>query len=36
VEQIENRVLGIEDKIQELDQSVKVDEKVLRKYEWNM
>jgi hypothetical protein len=36
VEQIENRVSGMEDKIEELDQTVKDRERMLRKYEWNM
>jgi uncharacterized coiled-coil protein SlyX len=36
VEQAENRVSGTEDKIEELNQTVKNHEKMLRKYEWNM
>jgi hypothetical protein len=35
VEQIENRVSGTEDKVEELDQTVKDQDKMLRKYEWN-
>jgi uncharacterized coiled-coil protein SlyX len=36
VEQLENRVSGTEDKVEELDQTVKYHEKMLRKYDWNM
>jgi ferritin-like metal-binding protein YciE len=36
VEQIEKRVSGTKDKVEELDQTVKDHEKMLRKYEWNM
>jgi hypothetical protein len=36
VEQVENRVLGTEDKVEELDQTVKDHERILRKYKWNM
>jgi uncharacterized coiled-coil protein SlyX len=36
VELVESRVSGMEDKIEELYQSVKDHEKLLRKYEWNM
>jgi hypothetical protein len=36
VEQIENRVSGMEDKVEELDQTVKDHERMLRKYKWNM
>jgi DNA-binding protein H-NS len=36
VEQVENRVSGTEDKVEELDQTIKDHEKMLRKYEWNM
>jgi hypothetical protein len=32
MKQVENRVSGIKDKIEELDHSVKEKEKVLRKY----
>jgi hypothetical protein len=35
-EQVENRVLGTEDKVEELDQTVKDHERMLRKYEWNV
>jgi hypothetical protein len=34
--QVENRVSGTEDKVEELDQTVKDHERMLRKYEWNM
>jgi hypothetical protein len=30
------RVLGTEDKVEELDQTVKDHERMLRKYKWNM
>jgi hypothetical protein len=33
VEQVENRVSGMEDKVEELDQTVKVHERMVRKYE---
>jgi hypothetical protein len=33
VEQVENRVLGMEYNVEELDQSVKDHEKILRKHE---
>jgi prophage DNA circulation protein len=33
---IENRISGTEDKVEELDQTEKDHEKMLRKYEWNM
>jgi hypothetical protein len=36
VEQVENRVSGMEDKVEELDQTVKDHERMLRKYKWNM
>jgi hypothetical protein len=36
VKQAENRVLENEDRVEELDQIVKDNEKMLRKYEWNM
>jgi uncharacterized coiled-coil protein SlyX len=36
VEQVENTVIGTEDKVEELDQIVKDHEKMLRKYQWNM
>jgi uncharacterized coiled-coil protein SlyX len=36
VEQVENRVSGKEHKVEELDQTVKDPEKMLRKHEWNM
>jgi uncharacterized coiled-coil protein SlyX len=36
VKQAENRVSGTEDRVEELDQTVKDHEKMLRKYEWNM
>jgi uncharacterized coiled-coil protein SlyX len=36
VGQLENRVSGMEDKVEELDQTVKNHERMLRKYEWNM
>jgi uncharacterized coiled-coil protein SlyX len=36
VEQVENRVSGMEDKVEELDQTVKDHERMLRKQEWNM
>jgi uncharacterized coiled-coil protein SlyX len=36
MEQVENRVSETEDKIEELDQTVKDHEKMLRKYEGNM
>jgi hypothetical protein len=36
VEQVENRVSGTEDKVEELDQMVKGYERMLRKYKWNM
>jgi hypothetical protein len=36
VEQVENRVPGTEDKVEELDQTVKDHERMLRKYKWNM
>jgi uncharacterized coiled-coil protein SlyX len=36
VEQIENWVSGKEDKVEELDQTVKDHERMLWKYEWNM
>jgi methyl-accepting chemotaxis protein len=35
VEQVEN-IIGTEDKVEELDQTVKYHERMLRKYEWNM
>jgi hypothetical protein len=35
-EQIKNRVSETEDKAEELDQTVKEKEKILRKHEWNM
>jgi hypothetical protein len=36
MEQVENTVLGIKDKVEELDQSDKDRKKILRKYEQNM
>jgi uncharacterized coiled-coil protein SlyX len=36
VEQVENRVSGKEDKVEELEQTVKDHERMLRKYKWNM
>jgi hypothetical protein len=36
IEQAENKVSGMEDKVEELHQSGKDHEKILRKYEWNM
>jgi wobble nucleotide-excising tRNase len=36
VEQVENVVSEMEDKVEELDQTVKDHERMLRKYEWNM
>jgi hypothetical protein len=36
VEQVENRVSGMGDKVEKLDQTVKDHERMLRKYEWNM
>jgi uncharacterized coiled-coil protein SlyX len=36
VEQVESRVSGTEDNVEELDQTIKDHEKMLRKYEWNM
>jgi chromosome segregation ATPase len=36
VEQVENRESGTEDKVEELDQTVKDHERMLRKYKWNM
>jgi uncharacterized coiled-coil protein SlyX len=36
MEQVENRIPGVEDKIEELDQTVKDHKRMLRKYEWNM
>jgi uncharacterized coiled-coil protein SlyX len=36
VEHIECRVSGMEDKVEELDETVKDHERMLRKYEWNM
>jgi hypothetical protein len=33
---VENRVLGTEDKGEELDQTVKDHERMIRKYKWNM
>jgi hypothetical protein len=35
-EQVENRISGTEDKVEDLDQTVKDDDRKLRKYEWNM
>jgi uncharacterized coiled-coil protein SlyX len=35
-EQVENRVSGSEDNVEELDQTVKDHKRMLRKYEWNM
>jgi hypothetical protein len=34
MEQVENRVSGMEDKVEELDQIVKDHERMLRKYKW--
>jgi hypothetical protein len=36
VQQVENRVPGMEDKVGELEQTVKDHERMLRKYKWNM
>jgi hypothetical protein len=36
VKKVENRVLGTEDIVEELDQTVKYHERMIRKYEWNM
>jgi uncharacterized coiled-coil protein SlyX len=36
VEQVEYRVSGTEDKVEELDQTIKDHERMLRKYKWNM
>jgi hypothetical protein len=35
LEQAENRVSGMEDTEEELDQTVKDHERILRKYKWN-
>jgi uncharacterized coiled-coil protein SlyX len=36
VEQVENRVSVMKDKVEELDKTVKDHKGMLRKYEWNM
>jgi uncharacterized coiled-coil protein SlyX len=36
VEQVENRISGTEDKVEELNQTVNDHEIMQRKYEWNM
>jgi hypothetical protein len=36
VEQVENRVSGMEEKVDKLDQTVKDHERMLRKYKWKM
>jgi DNA repair ATPase RecN len=36
VDQVENGGSVMEDKVEELDQTLKEHEKMLRKYEWNM
>jgi ferritin-like metal-binding protein YciE len=36
VEQVENRISETEDKVEELEQTVKYHERILRKYKWNM
>jgi chromosome segregation ATPase len=36
MEQVGNRVSGKEDKVEELDQTAKDQERMLRKYEWKM
>jgi hypothetical protein len=36
VEQVENRVSGTKDKVEESGQTVKYHERMLTKYEWNM
>jgi uncharacterized coiled-coil protein SlyX len=36
VEQVKNRVSVKEDKVEELNQTVKDHERMLRKYEWEM
>jgi hypothetical protein len=36
VQQVENRVSGTEDKVEQLDHTVKDPERILRKYKWNM
>jgi hypothetical protein len=36
VEQAQNRVSGMEDKAEELYQTVKDHKRILQKYEWNM
>jgi hypothetical protein len=35
-EQVENRVSGTKDKVEELDQTAKDHERMLRKHKWNM
>jgi hypothetical protein len=36
VEQVDNRVSGTENKVEELDQTVKDCKRMLRKYKWSM
>jgi uncharacterized protein involved in tellurium resistance len=36
VQQVQNRVSGMENKVEKLDQTVKDHERMLRKYKWNM
>jgi hypothetical protein len=36
VEQVENGISGMEDKVEELDQTVKSHERMLRKSEWKI
>jgi hypothetical protein len=36
VEQVKNRILGTEDKVEELDQIVKDHETMQRKHKWHM
>jgi hypothetical protein len=36
VKQVENRLSGTEDKVEELHLTVKDHERIQRKYEWNM
>jgi uncharacterized coiled-coil protein SlyX len=36
MEKVENRISRMEDQVEELDQTVKDHERMLRKYKWNM
>jgi hypothetical protein len=36
VKQFENRISGMEDKVEVLDQTVKDHERMVRKHKWNM